>query len=59
MNIAVGDMVLIHNEGTPCRFWKLAQVSELIPSKDKLVRSVRLNVTTDGKLKKLHRPLHY
>jgi len=36
---------------------QLAEVSELILSKDKLVRSVWLNVTMDGKLKKLHRPL--
>ena len=57
VNIAVGDMVLVRNEGTPRCFWKLAEVSELIPSKDKLVRSVWLNVTTDGKLKKLRRPL--
>ena len=57
VNIAVGDMVLVRNEGTPRCFWKLAEVSELIPSKDKLVRSVWLNVMTDGKLKKLRRPL--
>ena len=56
-SISVGDMVLIRNEGTPKCFWKLAQVSELITSKDNMIRSVWLNVTTDGKKKKLRRPL--
>ena len=49
--------MLIRNEGTPCCFWRLAEVSELIQSKDKLVRAVWLNVTTDGKKKRLRRPL--
>jgi len=35
--IAVGDIILIWNEETTCCFWKLAQVKELIPSKDKVV----------------------
>ena len=50
-------MVLIRNEGTPKCFWKLAKVSELIPSKDNRIRSLWLDVPTDGKTKKLHRPL--
>ena len=50
-NIAVGDTVLIRNEGIPRCFWRLAKVSELIPSMDNLVRAVWLNVTTDGKKK--------
>ena len=56
-SIVVGDMVLIRNEGTPRCFWRLPEVSELIQSKDKLVRAVWLNVTTDGKKKRLRRPL--
>ena len=56
-SVAVGDIVLIRNEGTPRCFWRLAEVSELIQSKDKLVRAVWLNVTTDGRKKKLRRPL--
>ena len=35
-SIVVGDMVLICNEGTPRCFWRLAEVSELIQSKDNL-----------------------
>ena len=38
-------------------FWRLAQICELIPSKDNVFRAVRLNVTTEGKVKKLRRPL--
>ena len=49
--ISVGDMVLIHNEGTPKCFWKLAKVSE------NKIRSVWLDMVTDGKTKKLRRPL--
>ena len=55
--ISVGDMVLIWNEGMPKCFWNLAKVSELISSKDNKIRSVWLDVVTDGKTKKLRRPL--
>ena len=50
-------MVLIRNENTPRCFWRLAQICELIPSKDDSIRSVWLNVTTEGKIKKLRRPV--
>jgi len=46
--------VLIRNEGTPHCFWRLAEVSKLIQSKDKIVRAVW---PTDGKKKRLRRPL--
>ena len=55
--IDVGDIVLIRNEGTPRCFWKLAKVKELIPGKDKIVRSVWLEVSTDKKPMKLRRPI--
>ena len=45
--IDIGDIVLIRNEGTPRCFWKLAKVTELIPRKDNIVRSVWLEVDTD------------
>ena len=57
VTFSVGDMVLIRNENTPRCFWRLAQICELIPSKDDLIRSVWLNVTTEGKIKKLRRPV--
>ena len=38
--IDVGDIVLMRNKGTSRCFWKLAKVKELIPGKDKIVRSV-------------------
>ena len=39
-SIDIGDIVLIRNEGTPRCFWRLAKVTELIPGKDNIVRSV-------------------
>ena len=50
-------MVLIRNENTPRCFWRLAQICELIPNKDDSIRSVWLNIITEGKIKKLHRPV--
>ena len=55
--IDIGDIVLIRNEGTPRCFWKLAKVTELIPGKDSIVRSIWLQVATDKKPMKLRRPI--
>ena len=54
---SVGDVVLFQNENTPRCFWRLSQICELVPSKDDLIRYVWINVTTEGKIKKLHRPV--
>ncbi|CAM1298249.1 Uncharacterised protein r2_g783 [Pycnogonum litorale] len=41
-NLEVGDLVLICNENTPRSVWPLAIVRETVPSKDGLIRSVKV-----------------
>ena len=37
-----GDVVLVYNENKPRLQWKLAQVEQLLPGKDGLVRSMKI-----------------
>ena len=53
-NVCVGDVVLISDENLPRNLWPLARVTEVFPSSDGLVRSVR--VKTRGT--HLVRPIH-
>ena len=56
--IAVGDIVLIHNEDNPRGFWKMARVERLISGRDGSVRSAVLKVTSKkGTPTTLQRPL--
>jgi hypothetical protein len=41
-NLRVGDLVLLLGEGTPRTLWPMGVVSEVFPSTDGLVRSVRV-----------------
>ena len=53
-----GDLVLLLDDGLPRNQWPLAQVTEVFPRKDGLVRKVQLSVVQDGKRKQLERPIH-
>ena len=56
--IAVGDVVLVHEEGKPRGFWKLAKVENLIKGADGLIRgaTVRLH-SADKRFSLLRHPL--
>ena len=65
-NLQVNDIVLIIDDSVPRCFWKLAKVSELYPSKDGLVRKVKVqlgnpalgNKGQSSECKFLERPIH-
>ena len=66
-NIELDDIVIICDDNAPRNEWRLARVSELFPSSDGLVRSVKLQLATaqldsNGKrlcdLTYLARPVH-
>lgn len=50
-NVAVGDMVVLCEEGTPPLNWKMGRVSELHPGQDNLVRVVTIK-TSSGMFKR-------
>ena len=54
-NLAQGDVVLLSDDDTPRSQWRMALVSEVYPSKDNLVRKVRLHL---GEGRYLDRPVH-
>lgn len=43
-NIKIGQVVLMKDDNLPPGKWKMAKVSKLLPSKDKLVRNVELEI---------------
>ena len=52
--IAVGDLVMVHNEKQPRGFWKMAKVEKLIVGKDEKTRGATLRVLSgSGKSTKL------
>lgn len=56
--IAVGDVVLVHDENSPRGFWKIARVERLITGKDGAVRGAVLKVASkSGTATTLQRPL--
>lgn len=58
--ISVGDIVVLKNDSTARVFWKLAKVEELIPSRDKIVRSAKVSVLNEAKKKiQLRRPIQH
>lgn len=51
-SVSVGDVVVVHEEGLPQRFWKLGKIEEVIPGRDGKVRCVTVlwiwdSATTD------------
>jgi hypothetical protein len=62
-NFKINDIVLIVDDSLPRCFWKLAKITEVYPSKDGLVRKVKLQLgnTKQGQsvdAKFLERPIH-
>jgi len=66
-NLCIGDIVLVCDENLPRNAWLLARVHELIPSKDGVVRKVKIaigdrNLDKKGKRNKelsiFERPIH-
>ena len=59
--IAAGNIVILENESTLRIFWKLAEVEELIPSCDKIVRSAKIRVLNEinKKIVYLRRPIQH
>ena len=57
-NIAVGDVVTVHEDKTPRGFWRLGKIEELIISKDKRVRGAAVKVSSPtGRKTLINRPL--
>ena len=52
-----GDVVLVKEEGTARCWWKLAEIAELIYSKDNTVRAARFKVISNDKAVTLRRPV--
>ena len=56
--VAVGDMVVVHDEDLPRGLWKLARVESLVTGADGLVRGATIRVKSRGnKSNTLKRPL--
>ena len=55
--LAQGDVVLVKEEGTARCWWKLAEIAELIYSKDNTVRAARVKVISSDKAVMLKRPV--
>ena len=45
-NIAVGDVVTVHEDKTPRGFWRMGKIEELIISKDKRARGATVKVSS-------------
>ena len=57
-NIAVGDVVTVHEDKTPRGFWHLGKIEELIISKDKRVTGATVKVSSPtGRMILINRPL--
>ena len=52
-----GEVVLVHDENHPRTMWKLGRVSDVITSSDDQIRGATLEVSTNGKLTRLRRPI--
>ena len=46
--VAVGDMVVVHDENLPRGLWKLAQVERLVTGADGLIRGATIRVKSKG-----------
>jgi hypothetical protein len=59
--IDVGDIVVLKNDLTSRTFWKLARVTELIRSKDGVIRAAKVCVVNSGKgrASELRRPIQH
>ena len=57
-NIKEGDIVLVQDQNVARNQWPIARVTGTYPSKDGLVRKVKIVVYRDGQLKQFERPIH-
>ena len=57
-SMKIGDVVLVCDDDSPRNQWPLALVTEVIPSRDNLVRKVRIVTAKDGERKVFERPIH-
>ena len=56
--IAIGDIVVVHDDTKRRGFWNLGKIEEILPGRDGLIRGATVRVYTGGKRSKLlHRPL--
>jgi len=55
--IAVGDVVIVHDENRPRGLWKLGQVQQLLPSTDGQIRGVVVKVSSGDGHTFLRRPI--
>ena len=56
--IIIGDLVLVHDEGQPRGFWRLAKVEDTIVGRDGQIRRAKLRVSARGdQSTSLQRPL--
>ena len=56
--VAVGEIVVVHDEDLPRGFWKLARVESLVTGADRLVRGATIKVKTEGRRSSvLRRPI--
>lgn len=57
-SLKIGDVGLVCNQDSPRNLWPLAMITEVIPSRDNLVRKVRIVTSKDGERKVFKRPIH-
>ena len=57
-SMKIGDVVLVCDDDSPRNQWPLALITEVIPSRDNLVRKVRIVTAKDGERKVFERPIH-
>ena len=57
-SMKIRDVVLVCDDDSPRNQWPLALVTEVIPSRDNLVRKVRIVTARDGERKVFERPIH-
>jgi hypothetical protein len=53
--VAVGEIVVVHNENKPRGYWALGRVEQTLPGGDNQIRSATVRVYTGGKQSKLLR----
>ena len=46
--IALGDIVIIHEEKIPRQFWKLGRIMEIIKGPDEVIRAAKIKVAKTG-----------
>lgn len=56
--IAVGDLVMVHDENQPRAFWRIAKIEKLITGRDGKIRGATVKVSSrNGRVTALQRPI--